>query len=326
MSPPNVLVVLVNWRRSSDTIECMKSLRLNSYNKFAIAVCENGSNDGSDLALRDYVKEVSSEVEACESETCETVLIGKEFDRVRYYLIESAKNLGFAGGNNLAYRIASRFDSFDYIWFLNNDTEVGPEAISSHVKKMTNDLSVGICGATLVYAHDRETVQALGGARYNPFFGLVCEIGQGKKWPCKVDAAKVASEMTYVSGASMFVSRKFLDQVGLMSEDYFLYFEELDWALRAKKSGFKMEYLSDVVVFHKEGAALGSGKSEKRSQLSEYYAIRNKLKITLRFYPYAFPTVYLSSWIQVLKRILQRRSKHALLMAKVLIGMQRPTL
>ncbi|MEK7882238.1 glycosyltransferase family 2 protein [Methyloversatilis sp. NSM2] len=324
MSIPNVLVVLVNWRRSSDTIECLKSLRRNTYGKFAVAVCENGSNDGSDLALRNYVREVTSAVETCESESDETVLIGKELDRDRYYLIESTKNLGFAGGNNLAYRIASRFDLFDYVWFLNNDTEVGPEAISSYVNKMTNDSSVGICGATLVYAHDRETVQAFGGARYNPFFGLVCEIGQGKKWPCNVDAAKIASDMTYVSGASMFVSKEFLDQVGLMSEDYFLYFEELDWALRARKSGFKMEYLSEVVVFHKEGAALGSGKSDKRSQLSEYYAIRNKLRITLRFYPYAFPTVYLSSWLQVLKRLLQGRSRHALLMAKVLIGTQRP--
>lgn len=326
MSLPSVLVILVNWRRSGDTIECLKSLRENSYEKFSVAVCENGSGDGSDSVIRDYLKEASSAVVAGKSEAGDDVYVGNGLDFDRFYLIESKKNLGFAGGNNLAYRVASQFDVFDYIWFLNNDTEVGSGAISSYVDRMASDSSIGICGATLVYAHDRKTVQALGGARYDHIFGLVREIGQGKQWPCEVDASKVASEMTYVSGASMFVSRTFLDQVGLMSEEYFLYFEELDWAIRAKKSGFRMDYLSEVVVFHKEGAALGSGKSESRSLLSEYYAIRNKLKVTLRFYPYTFPIVYLSSWFQVLKRIFQGRIKHALLMGKVLIGIQRPML
>lgn len=322
MTLPNVLVVLVNWRRAGDTIECLKGLSQNTYERFSVAVCENGSGDGSDVILRNYVSESSSSVAISEDETGALVLLGKKAGINRYYLIESKRNLGFAGGNNLACRVADRFDKFDYVWFLNNDTEVGPEAISRYVQKMGKDLSVGICGATLIYAHDRITVQALGGAGYNPIFGLVCEIGQGGQWPCDVDEDAVASKMSYVSGASMFVSRSFLKDVGLMSEDYFLYFEELDWALRAKKCGYKMGYASDVVVFHKEGSVLGSGKSEKRSLLSEYYAVSNKLKITFRFYPFAFPLVYFGAWCQVLKRLVQGRREHALLIARVLVGIR----
>ena len=191
------------------------------------------------------------------------------------------------------------------------------------LKRMDEDEKIGICGSTLVYAHDRKTVQALGGAEYKTWTGGVREIGNGLTWPCTVDQSAVEAQMSYVSGASMLVSAAFLEKVGLMSEDYFLYYEEIDWATRARRAGFKLGYASDSVVFHKEGAALGSGKSQQRSALAEYYGVRNRIVFTRKFFPWALPSAYLFSWMQVGKRLLQGHGKRARMMAAVLLGLRR---
>lgn len=121
----------------------------------------------------------------------------------------------------------------------------------------------------------------------------------------------------------MFVSRRFLDSVGLMNEDYFLYYEELDWARRAIAKGFRLGYVKDSVVYHKEGASLGSGRSARRSAISEFYGVRNRLRVTWRFFPFFILSVYMVSWIQVVKRMLQGHYSRAFLMARVLLGIQR---
>lgn len=129
--------------------------------------------------------------------------------------------------------------------------------------------------------------------------------------------------MSYVSGASMLVSREFINRVGLMCDDYFLYYEEIDLAERARKAGFRLGYAPQAVVFHKEGAALGSGKSAHRSMLAEYYGFLGKFAITRRFFPWALPTVYLYSLLQILRRYTQGYWARANMMVKVLLGLQR---
>jgi GT2 family glycosyltransferase len=316
-------IILVNWKGAPDTCACIASLERTVGVEWFAAVCENGSPNDSGAELQNFLGEKYTE-------RIRTTTAPQTFDYYaensaipRITLVLSPTNLGFAGGNNLAYHHAPADAKADFVWFLNNDTEVEPDTLSRMIQRMKQDPSIGICGNTVVYAHDRKTVQVLGGAVYHPWSGLVREIGKGKTWPCSVDANAVEARMRYVSGASALVTREFIDQVGLMCEDYFLYYEEIDWAERARKAGFRLGYAPEAVVFHKEGAVLGSGKSTRRSTLAEYYCILGRLAITRRFFPWALPTVYLFSALQILRRIMQGYWPRARMMTEVLLGFRR---
>jgi len=103
--------------------------------------------------------------------------------------------------------------------------------------------------------------------------------------------------MDYVNGAAMLASRAFLEKIGLMEESYFLYFEELDWAMRAK-GRFKLGYARESVIYHKEGSSIGSNADRlKRSLLSDKYLSRSRVLFTKRFLPWAIPSVMI--WLSL---------------------------
>src|SRR5690606_23809149 len=110
---------------------------------------------------------------------------------------------------------------FDFVWLLNPDTVVRPDALRRMLEAMRRDPGMGACGCTVLYYGEPDTVQALGGARYNPWLALPRHIGLGRPAAAPVDAPGVAARMTYVYGASMLVSRRFLEEVGLLNEEYF---------------------------------------------------------------------------------------------------------
>jgi len=314
------MVILVNWKRTLDTCACITSLERTIGIEWSAVVCENGSPDGSAAGLQNFFAEKYTERIRSTATPQVFDYYTENTDVPRITLVLSPSNLGFAGGNNLAYRHVPVDVKAEFIWFLNNDTEVEPDTLPQMIERMRQDPSIGICGNTIIYAHDRKTVQAFGGAFYHPWSGLIREIGQGKTWPCAVDINAVEARMRYVSGASMLVTHEFINRVGLMCEDYFLYYEEIDWAERGRKVGFRLGYAPQAVIFHKEGAALGSGKSTRRSMLSEYYGILGKLTVTRRFFPWALPTVYLFCLLQILRRYIQGYRVRARMMAEVLLG------
>lgn len=320
MSGYSVLIVLVNWRRSRDTIRCIEVLSQASPCSISVSICENGSGDSSGDLISRYLSDSFEGEERRESREKFEFIEFRGLGFSRLWLVLSQINLGFAGGNNLALGVAMESHKFDYVWFLNNDTEVAPDCLDRMIERMEADPSIGICGSTLIYEHDRRTIQCFGGCSANLWTGMTNEIGNGSLWPCDVDQAAVESSMDYVSGASMLVSSEFLEKVGLMTEDYFLFYEELDWAIRARRAGFRLGYAKDAVVYHKEGASIGTGKAAERSALAEFYGLRNKLLFTWRFVPWAFPSVWLVSWLQVARRVALGRFDRALLMGRTLLG------
>jgi GT2 family glycosyltransferase len=110
--------------------------------------------------------------------------------------------------------------------------------------------------------------------------------------------------MNYVSGASLIVSRRFLQDVGLMCEDYFLYFEEADWAIRAK-GRYSLAYAPKSIVYHKLGASIGtSSDPRKKSLVCDYYNIRNRIIFTRKFYPHALVSIYMVLMLSIMVRML----------------------
>lgn len=286
-----VTIILVNWNGWRDTVECLESLQHLEYPDFRVVVCDNGSSDDSLQEIRSWAEKRNlkyADYQRIEAEAGGT----PEADSL-LTLIRNGENLGFAGGNNVGLRYVMARGDADYCWLLNNDTVVEPDALTHLVVRMQQQSGVGICGSTIRLYHDRNKVQALGGGHYCRWIGLPWHYGRFFRGSKGINQARAEAWMNYVEGASMLVSRKFLAEVGLMGEEYFLYFEEADWAIRAM-GRFKLGYAEQSIVYHKVGGSIGtSSNPATMSYTSDYFNIRNRLLFTRRFYPEALPTVWL---------------------------------
>lgn len=311
-----VCIIIVNYEGWGDSIRCLESLFRLTGIDFDVVVCDNHSSDRSWRKIRSFVKSkipdvkppgrcfASGPTEAMRIEAVESY--GP--DPYSIAIIRTSENLGFGGGNNVGIRYALSTGDSDYIWLLNNDTVVDPNALSAMVKRMEAVPEAGMCGSTLLYQDDPHKIQSLGGARYLKWAGIGVQIGANGRWPAKVRADSIEKKLSYVSGASILVSRKFLETVGLMEEGYFLYFEEIDWARRAARR-FKLAYAPDSIVYHKEGGSIGSSRSgSRRSPQSFFWLTRSRLLFTAKHHPEALPSVTLYSLINCVQWALLNRN------------------
>ena len=324
-----VYVVLVNWKGWRDTLMCLESLLRSDYRDFRVVVCDNDSGDGSverivewangalaaDMppAGLDYLttpplpKPIACRVyDRAEAEA------GGRADDPQLVIVKTGGNLGFAGGNNVGMRYAQARTDYDFLWLLNTDTIVQPNAMSQLQKRMHAEPSMGICGSTLLFMERPDTVQALGGARYLKRSGKARPIGLLSKWPQAVDINAIEAQTDYVVGASMFVRREFIDCVGLMQDDYFLYFEELDWARRSKDK-YRLGYAPESLVYHRVG-----GSTE--SAISIAYFQFNRIKFAKRFFPNFVPFVYCSMLIDAAKSMLKREQVKLNILLSIMRG------
>lgn len=293
-------VVLLNWNGWRDTLACLDSLFAEGATPCRVLVCDNGSQDVSIVEMLAWGQ--SRLGAQCAHLTRADVEAGAVLpDEVQLAFIENGANLGFAAGNNMGIRLALRDAACQFIWVLNNDTVVRPDALQRALDQMTTDPVIGLCGSTLMYFDQPEKVQALGGAVYSRWSGRSRHLGAFA--PLSVvptDGRAIAAQFSYVVGAAMLVSRAFLERVGLMREDYFLYYEEVDWATRGAAAGFRLAYAPDSVVFHKEGASIGTSASGG-SPLSLYFLFRNRIRFCARFHPLFLPSVLAFCAIDIFK-------------------------
>ncbi len=300
----NSYVILLNMNDWKSTIECLESVFRLGAARFRVIVCDNDSSDGSVEKIAAWARgSLQAQTANPELAYLTTPPVAKPVPYVELTraqaesakavhdapltLIRNGVNLGFAAGNNVGIRYALRDGECRFFWILNNDTVVDPGALEAMIRLMEEQKDLGLCGSlNLSYANPKE-VQTEGGNQYSRWTGRVRKrprrfIGNLPPEPAHFD---------YVNGASMLASREFLESVGLMEESYFLYFEEMDWAMRAKGK-FKLGYTRDSIIYHKEGACIGSsGDRRKRSLLSERYLTRNRVLFTRRYFPWALPTV-----------------------------------
>jgi GT2 family glycosyltransferase len=317
-----VYVLILNWNGWKDTIECLESVFRNDHQDYQVIVCDNASQDGSLEHIKEWAtgrRETSYSgpdlLQGLSSPPVAKPLALAEYSReqaeaggdeegknARLVLIQTGANLGFAGGNNVGMRYALARNDFDYIWLLNNDTVILPDALVHLVRRMQERPDAGMCGSTLPYYHHPDRVWALGGATYNRWLAKPRCIGLDLSIPQTIDPLKVEERMAYIAGASLLVSRSFLNSIGLMSEEYFLYFEELDWAVRARGQ-YSLAYAEKSIVYHKVGASTDSGSSSGNTA-SLYFMFRNSLLFTLKYFPLALPLVALrTTAIYALKRL-----------------------
>lgn len=319
-----VYLLVVNWNGWIDTIECLESVFRLDYPDYRVVVCDNGSTDDSIARIIEWAEggtmaSASSgwtPPHSLASPPIEKPLSYHVFDRqqaekggevtseARLVIIQTGDNLGFAGGNNVGIRYVQARSDSEYVWLLNNDTVVEPHSLLALVARMADKPSAGMCGSTLVLYDKPNRIQARGGGWYCKWIGLPWHLGQLEKINTPPRLAHVEKWMNYVSGASMLVSQDFLSTVGPMCEDYFLYFEETDWIERAG-SRFTLAYAPKSIVYHKVGGSIGtSSKPWRKSRTCDFYAIRNRLLFTRRFFREALPFIYVSVLMALLGRLL----------------------
>ena len=299
-------------------------------------VCDNNSSDGSLESIEEWAKGKYSvtpasadfhwvfdlphtkKIENCIRYTRDQVeSLVDQREESELILIETGANLGFAGGNNVGIRYALKHLQPDYFWLLNTDTLVDPDSLAALVERASSNRNkpIGMVGSSLIYYWEPNKVQALGGASLDRRTTRMCHIGIGSPVDAiPVDGSAVESMMSYVVGASMLISREFVEQVGLMCEDYFLYYEEIDWALRAN-GRFDFGYAPASKVFHKVG---GSSRSVA-SMFSLRYLWRNRIKFVARFMPENLAGTMTTMALDMLRALLKGKLGLARVIAEALL-------
>jgi hypothetical protein len=219
--------------------------------------------------------------------------------------VQSKMNLGFAGGNNVGMRYALN-SNFDYVWLLNNDTVIEKDAVAELVKyaeaRKNEKEKIGIIGSKLLVYHKPEKMQGVG-AVFNKYSGMSKIIGAQEVDKGQYDNEEI--QCNYVIGAAMFVSKEFLLDVGLMSEEYFLYNEENDWSARAKLKSWKVGVAVKSKVYHKQGASTGNSPKKSKWQIKALnYKYRGKIKLYKKYYRPQLPFLYFHLFRRSIKYIL----------------------
>jgi len=333
-------VVLVNWNRWRDTIEVLESL-LRSTVPVRVIVVDNASADGSLDQIEAWARgEVIAEPASQAMARFSTPALPKPVAVRRLgpgdlaaavsrpsdglTLVDSGGNLGFAGGNNVGLKLLLTDPAIDCFWLLNNDTVVEADTAAKLAATMAATPAIGMCGTVVRFYWQPDTVQALNGYRFNVWTGAGKPIHGRLRAATPFDAAAVIAETDFVLGASLAVSRAFLDQVGLMEDSYFLYFEETDWAVRNRRRGdkrFAIGFAADATVYHKEGGSIGSsGVKGQRSVMADYWINRSRLGFIRRHHPWLLPWHWLFTLALVGRRLLRRQPEKARIILKALLG------
>ncbi|TDQ11988.1 glycosyltransferase family 2 protein [Pedobacter metabolipauper] len=236
-----ISIVTVNFNQPEATLALLKSIDL-YYPKanIEIILVDNGS--------------------AADNKTYFT----SNIHRVNY--IRSEKNLGFAGGNNLGITQANG----EYLFLVNNDTEFTAGILEELSATLDHNPTIGIVSPQINYYDSKATIQYAGFTPMNYYTCRNACIGQFET--DKGQYAGKAEPTGYIHGAAMMITRKALEQAGLMEENYFLYYEEMDWCEKIKRAGFEIWINTNALIYHKESLAVG-----KNSALKEYFMNRNRI-------------------------------------------------
>ncbi|MDX2245398.1 MAG: glycosyltransferase family 2 protein [Bacteroidia bacterium] len=257
-----ISIITINYNQSAATREFLNSCRQLIGPEKEVIVVDNASETPPDEEFQ------------------------KDFPEVKF--IQSETNRGFAGGNNLGMEAANG----DYFCFLNNDVVVTPDLLEKLLAVLKNHPNAGGVSPLIRYLNPPEIIQYAGYTSINRWTGRNTALGKGEK-----DNGQFASQRptAYLHGAAMMIPRKVVQKTGQMPEEFFLYYEEMDWCEQMRKAGFELWVEPSAVVFHHASLSVGG-----ESLLWTYYYNRNRIlfmKKNTRWYQFLFFKVYFLSMV-----------------------------
>lgn len=241
----DISIITVNYNGVKDTCELIDTITSSKLRQEVIVV-DNASREN------------------------EAEVIRQKYPQVK--VIRSEENLGFAGGNNLGVKEARG----EFLFFVNNDTvfkNYNPEAL---VERLRSDDKIGAVCPKIRFAWGTNPIQFAG---YTPLSKVTVRnqaIGFGEEDKGQYDTPHPTP---YAHGAAMMVKREAIDKAGMMPENYFLYYEELDWSMMIRRAGYDIWYDPACTIYHKESQSTGQD-----SPLRTFYITRNRLTLVKRNY------------------------------------------
>lgn len=237
---PLISIIILNYNQTDITCEFLESTRNLTYPNFETIVIDNASKISP-----------KTQIEA------------GNYPNIK--LLENELNLGFTGGNNLGIRLAKG----EYIFVVNNDTEVTPNLLDILIEPFRNDPSIGVVSPKIRYFEQPDTIQYAGYNAMNLYTGRARAVGSQQK---DIGQHDQSGYTNFAHGAAMLVKRSVLEEVGLFPDFFFIYYEELDLSTRILDAGYKIYYQAQGLIFHKESITMG-----KESAIKAYYHTRNRI-------------------------------------------------
>lgn len=261
LSSPKVSIIILHLGDVQLLNECLRFCNQISYLNYDIIIVQNGSISNLSITT---VEKSSIHVSA---------------------LLQSSENIGYARGNNLGIKKALKQEA-DYILLLNDDTIVSPHFLGFLVEEGEKSSSVGMLGPKIYYTDEPKKIW-FAGARFDSRTCAVSTIGfdQGDQHE---DSLPVESD--YISGCALLIKREAIEKIGLLDERFFLYWEDVDWGLWAKKTGFKNIVVPSAKIWHKVSVSMGGMDSVIRA----YHKTRSHLLFAKLHTPWALKKLHWS--------------------------------
>lgn len=273
----SVSIILINYNGNKDTLDCVESIKKSDYENYNIIVVDNASKKENYINLKVSLN---------------------HYEKVK--LLRSDENLGFSGGNNLGIKYSLDKMASDYILLLNNDTLIKENTVSELVSLAEANKNCGICGAKIYFYPEVSKIWYAGG-KFNKRKLLNVHLGENEIDLGKYDEIK---KVDFITGCTMLIKKEVIEVVGLLPEEYFMYFEDADYSLRVREKGYSLYYNPNAIVYHKISASSGG----KESSFSIEYATRNRKYFMRKFknkvskinYIYAFLFFYITRIIKII--------------------------
>lgn len=237
-------IVLLNYNGSEDTLACVASLENINYENYEIIVVDNASTDGSFEKLK---KELGN----------------------KHTLLDSKRNGGFAYGNNIGIKHGLN-NGAAYILLLNSDTLVEPDFLLKLIETADNNETAGIITGKILYENQRDKIWYGGGEiNWKRFHGVHYTNNSKDNFSNQDSATKI----TFASGCLMLIKREVFEKLGLLPEEYFMYYEDVDFCAKVYNNGYSIMYNPQCIIFHKVSASTG----EEESAFSVEWNTRSRL-------------------------------------------------
>ena len=304
-----VAIIIVGFRNALDIKACLSALSISSLTPdFDVFVSENGGQL-SYQHLLELLIDPQGPCNLTERGDVSQKLEGNQFVDVRLLEFKarssrvfigcSPDNLGYAGGINIWLQTLLNIDGWKGVWILNPDTEPASTALNALVERADKG-NKAMVGSTILEAGSTDSIRFRGGLHWQTFATRATAVGLQARVGDPFDLRAIEKNLDAPSGASTYVTRRCVEQIGLMDDRYFLFFEDLDWGRRAKKLG--LGYASDSIVAHRRGTTTGSANTLREvSRLSVYLEHRNAIHFVRKFVPWTMPIRLLVSLLYALR-------------------------
>ena len=262
----SVFVSILNFNGSNNTLDCLESLRKINTSDFKLTILVIDNNSSEKLNMQNG-----------------------SFGEIKLKVIKNKQNLGFSGGHNIGIKYALECGA-DYILILNNDTYVDNNFLVELLRVMGENKNVGIVVPKIYFApgfeyhkdrySEKEKGKVLWYAGGKMDWNNVIGHNRGVDELDKGQFNKV-EETEFATGCCMLIKKEVFEKIGSFDDKYFLYYEDADFTVKAKKKGFRIYYVPKSIIWHKNAeSAGGSG-----SVLQDYYITRNRLLFGFRYAP-----------------------------------------